>query len=336
MGFWIKLAIKLGIAIGLIYYVVTHKVLQDIQGQKELASLFTSPKILIAAILTFSVQMVLGAQRLRILLDPQGFSLSYWTALRLTYLGAFFDTFMITSVGGDAIKAIYLAREIQKGQRLEAVSVLVLDRLMGLLGLLALAFVLGVFQIKQLYVNQETAWMIKYLVIVPGVLLVGTLMLLSSRVYTSGPMQWLLSAVPFGAQFTRAYGSLQRFRDRPGVLLKAFGISLIVHCFGCMTGYVLMLGLGGEAALGPFFVALLIANFICSFAPAGGIGVGQMVYKPLFENIAMMTHPSGWVLATATQAAMLLAKSPGFIAWVISKEHSHKSEKSVAAQSSVL
>jgi uncharacterized membrane protein YbhN (UPF0104 family) len=265
--------------------------------------------------------MLLGAQRLRVLLNPQGFNLTYWTALRLTYLGAFFDTFMITSVGGDAIKAIYLAREVKKGQRLEAVSVLVLDRLMGLLGLLALAVILGVFQIKQLYENQQTAWMIKYLVLVPGALLVGTLMLLSSRVYNSSPMQWLLSVMPMGEMATRAYGSLQKFRDRPGVLLKAFGISLIVHCFGCLTGYVLMLGLGGDAQLAPFIVALLIANFICSFAPAGGIGVGQLVYKPLFESIAAMTHPTGWVLATATQAAMLLAKAPGFIAWVISKEH---------------
>src|SRR5262245_22020783 len=43
---WIKIIIKLGIAVGLIYYVVTHKVLADVQGQKELAGLFTSPKIL--------------------------------------------------------------------------------------------------------------------------------------------------------------------------------------------------------------------------------------------------------------------------------------------------
>src|SRR5262249_42771047 len=135
------------------------------------------------------------------------------------------------------------------------------------------------------------------------------------------PMQWMLSVLPLGAQVTRAYGSLQKFRDRPVVLLKAFCISLVVHCFGCLTGYILMLGLGGNAPLGPFVVALLIANFICSFAPAGGIGVGQVVYKPLFENIAGMMTPTGWVLATATQAAMLLAKSPGFIAWVISKEH---------------
>ena len=243
---------------------------------------------------------------------------------------------MITSVGGDAVKAIYLAREVQKGQRLEAVSVLVLDRLMGLLGLLALAVMLGVFQVRQLYANQETAWMIKYLVLVPGALLVGTLMLLSSRVYNSSAMQWLLSVIPMGGMATRAYGSLQKFRDRPGVLLKAFGISLIVHCFGCLTGYVLMLGLGGDAKLAPFVVALLIANFICSFAPAGGIGVGQLVYKPLFESIAAMTHPTGWVLATATQAAMLLAKAPGFIAWVISKEHGRPPDDSSPGESTAV
>ena len=42
---------------------------------------------------------------------------TYWNALRLTYLGAFFDTFMVTSVGGDAVKAVYIAREAPPGGR---------------------------------------------------------------------------------------------------------------------------------------------------------------------------------------------------------------------------
>ena len=73
-------------------------------GLDKLLAMLTSPFVLLAAILAFSVQLCIGAQRLRMLLDPQGVHLSYRTALRLTYVGAFFDTFMITSVGGDAIK----------------------------------------------------------------------------------------------------------------------------------------------------------------------------------------------------------------------------------------
>lgn len=308
--------VKFGLAIGLLVYVAKYKVNKD--GVDELRKLFQSPLVLAAAIAAFSVQLVVGAQRLRILLWPQNVHLTYWTALRLTYLGAFFDTFMITSVGGDAIKAIYLAREVPRERRVEAVSVLVLDRLMGLIGLLALALAVAAFQFQRLQANPDTAWVIRCLVIVPGALLTGTAMLLSETVYMSTPMQFMLRVLPFGATLGRAYGSLQKFRDRPAVLLKAFCMSLVVHFFGVLTGYILILGMNGSAEMGPFFVSLLICNFVCSFAPFAGIGVGQAVYGPLFKMIAGIEN--GWVLATVMQAAILVAKAPGFIAWLLSRE----------------
>jgi hypothetical protein len=308
--------IKLGVAVGLLVYVAKTKV--NAEGMAELRKLFQSPLILGAAIGAFSVQLVLGAQRLRILLAPQQVQLSYFTALRLTYVGAFFDTFMITSVGGDAIKAIYLARVVAREKRVEAVSVLVLDRLMGLIGLLALTLLVAALQFQKLSSSTETAWVIKWLIIVPGVLLVCTAMLLSETVYMSGPMQAMLRILPFGGTLGRAYGSLQKFRDRPGVLLRAFAISLVVHFFGVLTGYILMLGMNGNADMGPFFVALLICNFACSFAPFAGIGVGQAIYGPMFKMIAGIDN--GWVLATVMQVAILIAKAPGFAAWLLSRE----------------
>ncbi len=312
-------SVKLGLAVGLLIYVAKYKVTKE--GVDELRKLFNSPVILIAAILSYSVQLTIGAQRLRILLKPQQVHLSYWTALRLTYLGAFFDTFMITAVGGDAIKAIYLARVAPREHRVEAVSVLLLDRLMGLIGLLALAVTVAALQFQRLQSHDETAWVIKWLLIVPGALLTGTMMLLSETVYLSTPMQFMLRVLPFGATLSRAYGSLQKFRDRPGVLFRAFLMSLIVHFFGVLTGYILILGMNGNAEMGPFFVALLICNFVCSFAPFAGIGVGQAVYGPLFKMIAGIEN--GWVLATVMQAAILIAKAPGFLAWLLSREAAH-------------
>lgn len=308
--------IKLSVAVGLLVYVAKNKV--DEKGLAELRKLFQSPLILCAAIGAFSVQLVIGAQRLRILLAPQQVFITYFTALRLTYLGAFFDTFMVTSVGGDAIKAIYLARVVPRDRRVEAVSVLVLDRLMGLIGLLALTLGVAALQYQKLSASAEASWVLKWLLIVPAVLLICTAMLLSETVYACGPMQTMLRILPFGATLSRAYGSLQKFRDRPTVLLKALGMSLIVHFFGVLTGYILMLGMNGNAEMGPFFVALLICNFACSFAPFAGIGVGQAIYTPMFKMIAGMDN--GWVLATVMQAAILIAKAPGFVAWLLSRE----------------
>lgn len=317
--------IKFGIAAALLYYVLNTKMNDD--AKAELKRIFVdSPRVLMLAIAAFSVQILIGAFRMRLLLAPQGVQISYFQSLRLTYLGAFFDTFMVTSVGGDAVKAIYLARECPAGRKLEAVSVLLLDRLMGLLGLLTLMVGMTLVYIDQLSADPDIQPKLKWLFIVPMMLLIGTGMLLSSRVYgvfsrlmgMAKNYSLLRRLVPLAGMVDRVYATLQQFRNRPLVLLQTWGLSVIVHLFGVITGYVLVGGMGqGEKAFGPFLVAWFVSNFICSFAPAGGIGVGQAVYNPIFLKIADIEN--GWVLATAVQATAILAKTPGLFAWLGSR-----------------
>jgi uncharacterized membrane protein YbhN (UPF0104 family) len=313
-------ALKLLLAAGVAYYVVRHRV--DDQSKRELGRIFLhAPLVLLAAVGVFSAQMLLGAQRLRVLLAPQGVCIGYWRSLRLTYLGAFFDTFGVTSVGGDAVKAVYLAREAPRERRVDAISVLLLDRLMGLWGLLALTLLTTLLHLDALRADPAIAPDLKWIFLVPGGLLIGTLMLFSKAVHEWTPVQAVLTRLPLGATFNRAYGSLQRFGGRKIVLLHAWLLSVMVHAVGVLGGYVLMRGMGETTELGPFFVAWLISSFICSFAPAGGIGIGQVVFERLFNKIAAMPH--GLVLATATQATTIFAKLPGLIAWLLSKEHQH-------------
>jgi len=325
-------AIKLAIALGALYYVVATKVVpnesrmmrRDVvdarAGLRKLEELIASPGVLIAAILAFTVQILISAQRMRLLLKPQGIAISYWTATRMTYLGSFFDTFMLTAVGGDVVKAVYLARESPREHRVEAVSILFLDRLMGMIGLLALALIVAALEGRRFSDNPELAWLVRLLIVVPCLLLVGSAMLLSETVFASAPMQFALRVLPMGGTLARAYASLQRFRNHPRVLLHAFALSIAAHSFGILASYILVTGGHFEISkgIGAFFVGLLICNFACSFAPFAGIGVGQTIYDPLFLLIAGMKF--GWVLATATQAVLLLGKAPGFIAWLLSRE----------------
>ena len=59
-------------------------------------------------------------------------------AVRLGFLGYLFNFVALGSTGGDLVKALLVARE-QRGRRLEAVSTIVLDRLIGFYGLLLVA-----------------------------------------------------------------------------------------------------------------------------------------------------------------------------------------------------
>ena len=313
-------SIKLLVAFGLLYYVFAYKV--DQAAKDQLVNiLFLSPHIMALAIISISMQLLIGAQRLRMLLAPQGVHLSYWRSLRLTYLGAFFDTFMITSVGGDAVKAWYLAKQCEKEKRLGAVSVLVLDRLLGLLGLLTLTVLMTVWNIQSLHDDPEVRPYVIWLFVVPAVLMLGTFMLLSYRVRMWAPMQFLLTRMPGGNTINRAYESLQKFRDRPAILLGAWGLSLMVHVTGVLAGYILLHGMNQSAELSKFFVGWFIAGFVTSFAPFGGVGTGQFLYEMVFSKIVELPKGMGVILATSVQVAVVIAKSPGCIAWVLARRH---------------
>lgn len=321
---WFGFALKVLVCGGLLYYVLATKLNEKpTEGMKspkeELEALFLhSPYLLCVAIAAYAVQIMIGAQRLRFLLAAQGARLPYLTMLRLCYLGAFFDPIGFTSVGGDAVKAVYLARATPRGQRVETVSVLVLDRLMGLLGLLTLTLLVALWHLGALSANPEVQPYLKWLFMAAGFLYVGTGLLLSKKFYSIAPLQFVMHKFPGGSIFDRAYFSLQKYRHRPAALLLGLSLSLCVHTVGIVAGYVLAMGMGEDPAFGPFLVAWFISNFICSFAPFMGVGVGQWLYGPIFKSIANMEH--GFVLATAVQATCMLAKLPGLLAWLVSRE----------------
>ena len=308
------------LAFGLLYYVL-HKKMINFQ---ELKRLFSSDGLgmLFLALATITLQLFICAQRLRLLLAAQNIRISYRNMLRLTYLGAFFDAFLVTSVGGDAVKAVYLARETQHGHRTMTVSTLLLDRLMGLLGLLSLTVFAALWNFRVMW---EQSYFFPHdfflaLILVTGAFFAGTALLSSRRLYKWGPMQWLIHKLPFGGTVNKAYGSLQGFRDRLGAVVVAWALSLLVQLAGLIGGYWLALGLGMHPEIIPFCAAWLIANFICSFSPFMGIGFGQFMYDQMFYLVAGLSNVGG-TLATALQLASIIIKFPGLFCWLVTREN---------------
>lgn len=327
---WLMLFLKIGLAAGLLFFVLSTRLNES--ARRDLHRVFVeSPLMLSVALFSFSLQMFLGAQRVRMLLRPHGLSLTYWNALRLTYLGAFFDSFMVTSVGGDAVKAVYLAREAPPGKKVECVSVLVLDRLLGLLGLLSLMVGLTLLHVRELAADPEISRVLPFLFGFPAALLVGTLMLLSRRAYNNPVMRWFLRVLPLSHFFDRAYQSMQLYRHRLDLILFGWLFSVVVHGCGVLTGLALINAMGQSPGFGPFLVAWFISAFASSFLPIGGVGTGQEIYNYVFLKIADVQN--GWVLATAMQAVVILAKLPGLVAWLLSRETKKEPDANVPEKS---
>jgi glycosyltransferase 2 family protein len=96
---------------------------------------------LAGAALCFSFALVLTLVRWFVLVRAQGLPFRFPDALRLGLIGFFFNTFLPGSVGGDIIKAAFLARE--QSRRTVAVATVIMDRVIALWGLIWFVAVLG-------------------------------------------------------------------------------------------------------------------------------------------------------------------------------------------------
>lgn len=135
--------LKYGLGIALLIYVIWRN-WDPPPGGVGLAAALQRPiqfwALGLAAII-YLVGVVFTFNRWYVLVKAQELPFTPVNALRLGLIGFFLSTFLPGSIGGDIIKAAFLARE--QSRRTVAVATVLVDRAMGLWGLIWVVFLLG-------------------------------------------------------------------------------------------------------------------------------------------------------------------------------------------------
>ncbi|MDP6539304.1 MAG: lysylphosphatidylglycerol synthase transmembrane domain-containing protein [Planctomycetota bacterium] len=204
---------------------------------------------------------------------------SWSGALRLTGLGMFFNLIMPGLTGGDLVKAVLVVREHPE-RRADALATVVLDRLVGLWALVALATLsvwLGGAGFAPLRLPVLAAL---------GAATAGVSVILSRRLRRGLRLDALVERVPGRARLQRLEEGARVFAGRPGALAVAVGLSganhlaiggavlAIVRAFGADLGIVQAVGISSIANAGSAI----------PISPSGW-GVGEALYRSLFELI---------------------------------------------------
>jgi hypothetical protein len=90
---------------------------------------------------SFTIAVALTFLRWYVLVHAQDLPLSLFNTLRLGLLGFFWNTLLPGSIGGDIVKATYIARE--QSRRTVAVATVLIDRALGLWGIILVVALLG-------------------------------------------------------------------------------------------------------------------------------------------------------------------------------------------------
>lgn len=227
------------------------------------------------------VMYSLGIWRWKVLLGAQGIGVTYWQAFRLTFIGFFFNNLLIGMTGGDVAKAVLIARD-HPGRRSEAVSTVIVDRVIGLAMLAALSAACILWNLEQF---REPGY------IVFGVLfacVAAFVCFFSRRVRRVLHLNRLLKALPGSAILMKLDRAFQLYRSSPRALLFAFGVSIVAHLFNIGSVYVFGRDLGIEADLATYFATVPIVFIIAAvpLAPAGW-GVREVAFISAFMAVGV-------------------------------------------------
>lgn len=308
----VKFLLKLAVGGGLVAWLVAAKKLDPAQvwAARERWTW------LLAAVALLLTMPLIGAVRWRWLLGAQGIRVPYGRALGLTWIGLLFNCFSVGLTGGDVVKAYLAAMDQPRGRRTEAVTSIVVDRVVGVTALLlvATAAVLAnpgfAFRDVQMRV---CAWGI---VLAPPVLAVAWLLAFSRRVSEDPALRARVERWPGGRAVVRVYRALKVYRRTPGVLARCLAISVAGHAINIFALYFLARSLGLDAhPLGRYFLVVPIGLAASAVGLPLGLGVGQMVFAWLFVQMGGAVN-DGANFATLYQFVILAISLTGLVPYL--------------------
>ena len=269
-------AIKYAISGVLIYWILRGSNLSEIFSVLRSGD---TPLFLLAFSLNF-VSLYVSAYRWRVLLNAQGIDVPLFFLLKSCAVGVFFNNFLPSTVGGDAMRA-YDSWQAAKNKA-SAVAVIFVDRFLGLLALM-------LFALGAVIVSKELTASLPFLYLWL-VFITAALLLFIWIVFW--PSRWMSTVVPKISLFfwprlrsvlDKFLGAFVAFQGKKGALVKGVGLSIILQANVVMHYYFFAKGLNFSVPLYNFFLIVPLAALIMTIPVSiNAIGVREHTFVFFF------------------------------------------------------
>jgi uncharacterized protein (TIRG00374 family) len=246
---------------------------------------FDRPGLLVANLAMFVGSYVIAAIRWRLLLRIAGIELAFGRAVQLTLTGAFFNVVAPGNIGGEVLKAIYVARDLVPAKRANVVLVALLDKLIALAGLVVVAIVLnGISGDSRL---GDPTLAITILAVVTMILPV--LGLVFVRRFAK-PLERLTSGSSRIAKLLgRLVAAAQLVAEKPGALALALALSIAIHIAGIIWFSAVASAVLGQHVAVTQMAAVYPLGMLTVLLPISyaGFGVGHLAFEKLFTMVGL-------------------------------------------------
>ncbi len=269
----------------------------------------------------FAAAQVITAVRWWLLLRAQGIHIEVLAAVRLFYLGLFYNNVMPGAVGGDLLKAWYVAKHTDR--RLEGVLSVVVDRAIGLAGLVVMAVLTYWTFVRGRIAGPLAAegggspgWLSQHKTAVFWVFaaVVAALVVVLGHPYgrlrLGGAARRVLRRGV--ALLRRMKGALVLYCRKPGTISWAFALTFISQSTVIVSFWLVGRDLGIEAELKCYFVIFPLAWVVGALPiSVAGLGVVEAVIVELFTRLTGTPRELGMALALCQRFIWVVASLPG-------------------------
>jgi uncharacterized membrane protein YbhN (UPF0104 family) len=260
------------------------------------------------ALVIYLGMIVASAWRWRQLLVAQELAVSNRELVRSYLVATFFNNFLPSNIGGDVVRikdTVPIA-----GSRTLAATVVLLDRAIGLLGLLLIA------AFGAMLVSSRTARLLPIgassllLVSVLGVAGLGILVLAPDLVARLLAPLKRLHAEWVELRLERVVTMFARFRSRPVALLNCLAGAVVVQAL-LVTFYVAVAASVGIPIPAEHLAVLVPLSFIVQMVPISmnGFGVREATFTAYFRMLGLPIESALVLSLLATASIMLFSLS---------------------------
>ncbi len=308
--------LKISVTGGILFYLYQKGMLDF----TRVRSVLKEPTIFFTVLLLAGFNTFLGVARWRILLESQGIHVKFFECLRLTMVGLFFNTALPGAVSGDVVKGYYVVRSQPKGSwRIRAFTTLLLDRILGLSGLIFVSFTAMLLNLSSVLETPSLKPLSGFITALwVGMALFFAFVLINTPL--SRVVQRVLRKLPLGHLFARLFDAVKTYEKCRGRLLGGLGISILIHCISVTSIWILAQSLGGFESLRfsqmVFLVPIGLLVTAIPIAPAG-LGTGHYAFYFL---LGLVGPKNGADLYTAWVAFQLILSMIGGLFYIRYRE----------------
>lgn len=295
---WLPVVLQSLVSVGFLVWIFGKP---DLREQAWQVLTKSQPGWLLAGFLLAGFCNFIGVFRWALFLNLLGIRLPAWEILRLSFIGLFFNNFLVGAVGGDAVKVVWLAAKGHPKAR--ALLTVLMDRMSGLGALVIGSLTFILLRLDWLMQSAIVAGVIKFVFVYLGIVALLTVVSFLGVKYR-GPDRMLPQGFPGREnlkEFTDAYLLfITGWRQTLAASLLS-GVILIGHF---LTFYCSARAFGVNIPVLDFF-AFMPAVDILSALPIslGGLGVREQLFVTIMGDLCSV--PEAQAVSISLAGALL-------------------------------